>query len=121
MGTNRQRAMIDSHPAWIDELNQRDEANRLREEQRRAKQEKCAQKKAEQEAIEASNMLVGNITIEKLTKCSNLGCTNKTSAKGKKPEGWGKCPGKGCGVWTCGLEQCKAAKELHSDHCKCLP
>lgn len=122
MATNRQRAMIDSHDGWLAELKERDELKRQQAEEKA----KRAHDKEIRKAVTAGGVVDadqnGQITpIPTPTlNCSNLGCLNTTPTKGKKGDGWKKCPGKGCRVWSCGDLACVEGRERHSQHCKKL-
>ena len=118
MATNRQRAMIDSHPKWIELQEERRELRRIEEESKAQKDAAKAQKIAAREAKRIAD-IENNIppAAVRYTLCSAPGCENKTPSQGKKPRGWYKCTGKGCRTWACGLVPCTNACKLHEAGC----
>ena len=114
MATNRQRAMIDTHPKWIELQEERRALRLVEEEIKAAKVAAKAQKDADREA-KRINDIMNNIAppAVRYTSCSTPGCESKTPSQGKKPLGWYKCSGKGCRIWSCGLAHCTHACKLH--------
>ena len=104
MATNRQRAMIDSHPKWIELQEGRRALKLVEEEAKAARVEAKVQKDAAREAKRIAD-IANNILppVARFTSCATPGCANKTPSQGKKPLGWYKCSGKGCRTWSCGL------------------
>lgn len=112
MSTNRQRAMIDNDPKWIEELEARDAAALAADQEK----ERIAAEKAAKVAATAAAVAAGTARPPNDRSCSNLGCPNKI-AMNKKVATWSKCTTKGCRVWACHLAPCVAALHHHTIIC----
>ena len=119
MATNRQRAMIDSHPKWIELQEERRELKRVDDAAKATRAAAKTQRKNAREAKRIADIENHVPPAEvRFTSCLTTGCANKTPTKDKKPKGWYKCKGKNCRTWACGLILCVEGCKLHEAGCE---